>query len=216
MIELDLNVASFRVILKAVSEENQKAQVRAINYAAKKVRTEASKQIRAQINLPAKYVNENLYIARYAKEGKPEAAIIGRSRHTRLMRYGGKIVTAPAPYGRTGDKLRGIPVGRKAAGISFRVKKGAAKTMKKAFAIPLQSTAAVASDGKDLFGAFIRIGHTKTPASWGKYSYKGKLKHLYGPSVHQLFRRIRHELVPMAYQQFEKEYTRLMKLKLRS
>lgn len=207
MIEVDLDYEQFRIFARELTRESAKATAHAINYAAKRVRTEGSKRIRAQVNLPAKYVNENLAVRRFATPDKPEAIISGRVRATRLARYNAKGLTAHAPYGRKGDALRGIPAGRKHAGVSVRVKKGAAKKMRKGILIPLQrgrrgakENAWIDEGGDKLFGIFIRTG-------------KGKkdLKHLYGPSVDQLWRRERAELIPMATRLTGREYVRLMR-----
>ena len=210
MIDVKLYEAEARLALSSLSQESAKAAVRAINHAAKRIRTEGSKRIRAQVDLPAKYVNDKLQITQYATEAKPVAAISGRIRATRLARYKAKGLTAPAPYGRTGDALRGIPAGRKHAGVAVGVKKGAKKKIKRFFLIPLQrgpkgakQGAWIQEDEEKLFGVFLRTG-------------KGKkdIKHLYGPSVHQLWRRVRGELTPLAMELVAREYTRLMKAKL--
>lgn len=165
----------------------EKAQMRAVNRVASKTRTAASKAIRQQVRLPASYVNQNLTVTRKATINQPEAVISGRKRPTRLARYGAKQMTKAAK-GAAGDMTRGIAPGRKQAGVSVAVKKGGSrKKMRKAFLIPLQ--------GSGEMGVFVRTGPGKKD-----------IRHLYGPSVDQVFRGIRTELQPEIRRNLVSEY----------
>jgi hypothetical protein len=150
----------------------EKASFRAVNRVATKTRTAASKGIREKVRLTAGYVNENLKLASKATRANPTAIISARMRPTRLGRYGAKQLSKAAPRAR-GDERRGIGTGRKQAGVSVHVsRKSQRKKMGGAFLLPLKNT--------DLMGVFVRTGPGRKD-----------IKHLYGPSVDQLFRRWR-------------------------
>ena len=173
--------------LKGAVKAVETAQTRALNRVASKTRTAASKAIRQQVKLPASYVNQNLTITKKATATQPEAVISGRKRPTRLARYGAKQMTRVA-RGSAGDMVRGIAAGRKQAGVSVAVRKGGArKKMRKAFLIPLQ--------GSGEMGVFVRTGRGKKD-----------IKHLYGPSVDQVFRGVRSELKPEIRRNLVSEY----------
>lgn len=186
--------------LRAVAGESVTATMRAVNYAAKRARTEASRQIRDQINLPARYVNENLKIEFKATRARLRSVISARTRPTRLARYGAKQLTRKAKGPAKGDPLRGIASGRKQAGVSVSVKRGGSRRkMRKAFLVPLRRGRMPGETSN--MGVFIRTGRGKKD-----------IKHLYGPSVDQLFRRIREELAPSIRIDLASEYARQMDL----
>ncbi|MBE0454838.1 MAG: phage tail protein [Roseovarius sp.] len=155
--------------LRGIRGAMEKASFRAVNRIASKTRTAASKGIRSQVRLPASYVNENLKVTKKANSKNPTATISARVRPTRLARYGAKQMTKAAPRAR-GDSRRGIGAGRKQGGVSVHVSRQRSRAkMGKAFLIPLKNT--------DMFGVFVRMGPGQK-----------NIKHLYGPSVDQLFR----------------------------
>ena len=174
-------------LLKGAVSALEKAQMRAVNRVASKTRTAASKAIRQQVKLPASYVNQNLTVTKKATITQPEAVISGRKRPTRLARYGAKQMTRVA-RGAAGDMVRGIASGRKQAGVSVAVRKGGArKKMRKAFLIPL--------NGSGEMGVFVRTGRGKKD-----------IKHLYGPSVDQVFNSVRNDLKPEIRRNLVSEY----------
>ncbi len=174
----------------------EKAQMRAVNRVASKTRTAGSKAIRKEVKLPASYVNQNLKVTRKASTSQPVAVITGRKRPTRLARYGAKQMSRSSKSAE-GDASRGIASGRKQAGVSVAVKKsGGRKKMRKAFLIPLKSAGTV--------GVFVRTGKGK----------KG-IKHLYGPSVDQVFRAVRRDLKPEIRRNLVTEYERQLSNALR-
>lgn len=90
--------------------------------------------------------------------------------------------------GAAGDMVRGIASGRKQAGVSVAVRKGGArKKMRKAFLIPL--------NGSGEMGVFVRTGRGKKD-----------IKHLYGPSVDQVFNSVRNDLKPEIRRNLVSEY----------
>lgn len=173
--------------IRAVIRANEKAQYRAVNRVASKTRTAASKAIRDQVRLKARYVNENLKITQKASTRLPEAKISARIRPTRLARFGPKQVTRSAP-GARGDSLRGIGPGRKQAGVSVSVqRRGRRRKMRGAFLMPLRNT--------NKMGVFVRTGLGR-----------GDIRHLYGPSVDQVFRSVRSDIQPDVRRELRKEF----------
>ena len=157
------------------------AQYRAINQVAAKTMTRARRAITSQVRLSASYVRERMTLQRANRE-KPSAVIRARQRPTRLATYGAAQLTRVAAEA-GGDALRGIPAGRKQAGVSVGVKKsGGRKKMRGAFLVPLRAGNVGGGNG---LGVFVRTG----PA-------RRDIKHLYGPSVDQLFNGVAETLTP--------------------
>ncbi|MFT3758432.1 phage tail protein [Thauera sp.] len=154
-----------------------RAEYRAVNAVASTTMTAARRGIAAEINLPASYIGQQMSL-RKARQSKPEAEIRVRVRHVRLARFAARQLTAPVKhmYRSVGDPSRGIPWGRKSAGVSVKVKRaGSREAMRGAFLLPLRAGNA---DGGNGMGIFIRVGRAK-----------GAIEHKYGPSPDQLFRR---------------------------
>ena len=108
------------------SKDNEKAiraaASKAINKVTRDARVKASKEIRKQVNLPARYVapgNKNLYVSEKASPGSLQGKITARGRPTSLARF-----------------VRGRPREGK-AGIYVEVAPGRARFMKRAFLIRL-------------------------------------------------------------------------------
>lgn len=204
MIEIEAKgLQRLRRTLQGLQQDSHRSMVMAVNYAARRGRTEGGREIRRQVNLKAPYVNENLKVSRQAKQSDPEpyAVISGRVRPVRLARYGARQLTQRGPYAR-GDLLRGIKSGRKQAGVSVKVKPGGRpRKMRKAFLVPLKR--GKMPGDKTNMGVFIRTGKDKNA-----------IRHLYGPSVDQVFSRIRSELSPAIRQDLASEYSRLLRAKV--
>lgn len=175
----------------------EKARVRATNRVANKTRTAANKEIRNRVRLKSAYVNQHLRLFRKATNEKPVAIITARRRPTRLARYGAKQLVKPAKSNRArGDASRGIPAGKRQAGVSVLVNRsGSRRRMRKAFLVPLRNTG--------LEGVFIRDG-----------GGKNDIRHLYGPSVDQLFKSVRQDLKPLIRRELVKEYKAQMRFAL--
>lgn len=147
-------------------------QARALNRAAERGRTAAKREIVAQVSLKASYVLDRLSI-RKASAGDPVAVIATTVRGISLINYGARQLTRAAKRAK-GDALRGISAGRKQAGVSVAVGSRGRRKMPGAFMVP--RLAGKVSGGNDM-GVFIRVG-----------SGRKDIKHLYGPSVDQVFR----------------------------
>lgn len=174
-------------LVKGTVTALEKAEFRTVNRVASKTRTAGSKEIRSRVNLKAAYVNTHLRLYKKATAGNPRAVITARKRPTRLARYGAKQITRTAK-GAVGDTLRGIPAGKKQGGVSVQVGKGGGRrNMGKAFLVPLKTSS--------LMGVFIRTG-----------SGRDDIRHLYGPSVDQVFKSVREDLKPTIRQEMVKEF----------
>jgi hypothetical protein len=222
MIYLDVTSANVVGLSSRFQKAELQSRVRAVNYAAKKLYTASVREITSQVNLKPKYVRDRLKIKQQATRSRPEAIIEGRKRETRLATYGARGLTtkvkgrklstkrkkrgmsaanmaAAQMRGYKGDQLRGIPVGRKHAGVSVKVRKqGSRIKVKKMFLVPLSNQ----GDGPSRFGVFRRIAPGKG---------KGTIKHLYGPSVNQLFKRVANQARNAVERDFQAEYLRLLK-----
>lgn len=163
-----------------------RAGYRAINKVARKYNTHSLRAIVGKIALSRAYVQSRMSLS-LATATNQVAVISARRRPTTLARFNSKQLTRSAPNAK-GDALRNISAGRKQAGISVKVKRdGSRKQMRGAFFIPLN---AGKDEGGNGMGVFIREG-------------KGKkdFRHLYGPSVDQLFRGMIPELEPVIGQE---------------
>lgn len=195
------------------------SQYRVLNRIADKTQRAAQRHIVSSVNLSAAYVAERL-VVHPAGPRQPYASIIGRSRPTRLMTYGAKLVTKPAPRAK-GDTLRRIAAGQKAAGVSVAVKRGGSrKTLPGAFLIPLR---AGKEEGGNGFGVFVRHGSAahlaakRNPAvRVGKHrAGAGQLRQLYGPSIDQMFGVLIPGLIPEIEADLDGELIRQIEIDVR-
>lgn len=192
-----------------------RAIYRGINKVANKAFTRGRSEISSQVNLSASYVRDRMDMSP-ASPGRFVAVISARMRNTTLSTYGARQATRKAKRAK-GDARRGIAAGSKQAGISVAVKRGGGrKRMPGAFLIPLR---AGKDDGGNGMGVFIREGgmaHAQSIVSpeirVGKNRWKkgtplnrvksrvtgsaGVLRHLYGPSVYQVFRQVIADIAP--------------------
>lgn len=152
--------------VRSIPNQAQRAAVTAVNRTVVEAQTDATSEMEGRVNLPASYVRGKLRIVR-ATVSNPAGAVAIRRRAIRLARFGAQQLSEPAPRAK-GDRLRGIPKGRKQGGISVQVSKGR-KVKRSAFMLPLLN-------GNGM-GVFVRTGPGRKD-----------VKHLYGPSPDQLFR----------------------------
>ena len=157
----------------------------AVNVVSLTVRKKSIDQTHAELNLSRDYIEARIARAE-AKGATARARITSEVRGATLQRFGAQQEVAPVNWSnsriealghefgkwpgwtyRKGDASRGIAEDKKAAGVSVDVNRKGAKTITSAFTMPLKN-----SNGT---GVFRREG--------------GEVKHLYGPSVYQVFRR---------------------------
>lgn len=192
---LDKLRAATRAI-KHYPEKVAAAATEAANEVAERVMKTAQRDIVARYNLSKRYVDERFYFKKASSRNR-EAYVAARVRWTRLARFAAKQETVPAP-GAKGDPLRGIPQGRKQAGVSFQVlRQGKRHTVRRAFLIPLRSGSRNGANGMGIFWRDMPgqgVGHVERglieeEVNTHRRGWRGsQIKHLYGISVHQSFK----------------------------
>lgn len=158
--------------VRAIPEAVNRATFRAVNSVAAKSMTASRRDIGEELNLPQGYLREQMTLFK-ARPKATVAEVRFRVRAVRLARFAALQLTKPAPRAK-GDSSRGIPRGRKAAGVSVKVKRrGGRRRMPGGFLIPLSGTIDGISNG---VGVFIRTGKGRR-----------EIKHLYGPRPSDYF-----------------------------
>lgn len=149
-----------------------KAAQDALNETADRTYDLASDRITTGINLSDDYLRRRMTVE-HASGSKLEASITAtgsRAMMTRLATYDAAIVIVPRKTTRASRAKGVLPLnGGRQAGVSVTVTRGATKMGKDMFMLPLRTGAVLG----EKFGVFRREGK--------------KLKHLFGPSVYQLF-----------------------------
>ncbi|HRQ59780.1 MAG TPA: phage tail protein [Azoarcus taiwanensis] len=188
--------------LRKLPDENRRALARAVNQVVAKVATQSRRDIGAQINLPQSYIREQMTVSK-AGYDRPVASIRMRMRAVRLARFAAKQLTVQAKHRNVrklkGDAMRGIAAGRKAAGTSVSIVRGARTKRKAGFLVPLRAGQAQG----DNLGVFVRTG--KGPKD---------IEHKYGPSPDQLFRRWAEEQTPDIQQMLLEAYDSQLRYEL--
>lgn len=181
-----------------VPQTVRRAAMRAVNYATARARTSASKAIRRDVALPARYLSGaegRLQITERAKLSSLESNIVGRRRPTSLARYSRGSVLSQ-------DKQR------RSKGVKVTVKPGVAKFIRRGFLIKLRGAGgelnniglAVRTDGGPPRGAF-------KPKKLSENLYL-----LYGLSVDVLFRRAVDPISPDILNNLQNEFARQLSL----
>lgn len=170
----------------------------AINTTARRTRAESARQIRQQVNFPARYLsdgqNGRLAVSQYAKGTTLEAKIAGRERPTSLARF-----------------ARGTPESsRRQGGVNVGVKPGSSRWMGKAFLLRLPQGSTL-TDTQYNLGLAIRLKPGESVQN-KKFMVRlgGGLYLLYGPSVNQVFREVAEDAAPDAADFLEREFVRLL------
>lgn len=175
-------LAAAKNLLANLDANSTRALVRAVNHAAAKARTLGARLIRDEVKLPAAYVNERLRVDQRASATDPTAMISGRGRATQLSRFGAKQLTTKAK----------LPGKRRLAGARVEVKPGQQKVMPGAWLMKQKG-------GNT--GLMVRTGPNRDD-----------YKPLYGPSIDQLWRNIREQVVPEVSDIMLAEFIRQMEL----
>lgn len=169
---------------------------RAVNKTVQRTRAASAREIRRQVNLPARYVsgqNGRLRITKLATGNDLEGKIAGRERPTSLARF-----------------LVGN--GRSHGGANVQVKPGTVRRIPRAFPIKLRAGAADI-DTKFNLGLAIRLRPGETIRNKRQFvKLASNLYLLYGPSVNQVFASVANEEAPDAAIFLEQEFSRLMDL----
>lgn len=188
-------------LLQGLDSQSRKlAAVRAINKAARDARAAAAREIRDQVNLPARYVSpaqKRLYVSKQAQKSSLEARITAQGRATSLAQF----VSGGARKGQRG--------------VYVEVAPGKARMMKKAFVIPLRRGNEF-TDTKYNLGLAIRLrpGERLQNKTFARRIESG-LYLLYGPSVSQIFRAndgsgVATDMAPEVANKLSDEFLRLL------
>lgn len=198
---------------------SERAAYRSVNAVLSKVTTAARRDIASKINLPQGYITDQMHSTK-ATAADPKAMLRIRRRGIGLARFAAIQLTKPAPRAK-GDPLRKIARGRKQAGVSVKVlSKGSRKTLRGAFLLPMRAGKINGGNG---FGLFIRDGRAGPRLDYEgqkgmdmqKYKWRGNIRHLYGPSPDQLFRRWRADSIPNIKRMLAETYASQLRYELR-
>lgn len=169
----------------------ERAAVRAINKTVPWARTRSAREIRKQVNFPARYLSGQdgrLDITERARTGNLEGRITARQRPTSLARF-------------VSNRTR-------RRGIRVTVKPGTARYIKRGFLLPLRGA------GGDLNNMGLAI-RTNGAAPKGAYKPKKIFDNVwlvYGPSVDQVFKTVREDVAEDSADYLEAEFNRLLDL----
>lgn len=170
----------------------------AVNKSLDKTRTASARLIQLQVNFTARYLSPSegrLKVARKASGKNLEGSIVGQHRPTSLARF-----------------VRGNATPNR-AGVTVEVKPGSARFLKRAFLIKLRAGTASIETQHNL-GLAIRLKHGETISNKRQMvKISGNLYLLYGPSVDQVFNKVRDDVAPDALTFLEDEFFRLMAMR---
>lgn len=182
--------------LDDIPAEIRRAAMQAVNRTVTRTRTASAREMRRQVNFPARYLSGEdgrLAITKKATDADLEGVITGRFRPTSLARFA-----------RTKTVRK--------AGVSVEVAPGFARFMKRAFLIRLRSGSA-ALDTQSNLGLAIRLRPGEAIQNKRKMiQVQGNLYLLYGPSVSQVFAGVADDEVAEAGDFLEQEFLRLMEI----
>lgn len=183
-----------------------RAASRAINGVARQYRTKGAREIRNQVNLPARFVSpsgKGFYISEAASPASLQSKITARGRPTSLARF---VKGRPRPGN---------------AGVHLEVSPGRARFMRRAFVLNLRGTGGSTDPELANKGLAIRLRpgerlRNKVDA----LPFSGadrRLYLLYGPSVDQVFRSrdgtgVANDMVPEIERDLTSEFLRLLEL----
>jgi hypothetical protein len=175
----------------------------AVNTTARHARAVLARDIRDQVNLPARYVSESekrLYVAKTATSERAEAVIRASGRPTSLARYAKNPSTS-----------------QRGAGVLVEVAPGRARLMRKAFFLRLPR-GRVLSDTQFNLGLAIRLRPGERVMNKVRMvRMSSGLYLLYGPSVDQVFRAndgsgVASDRADYLSRKLEAEFVRLLEL----
>lgn len=179
---------------EAISDDIKLMAARAINYSAKRSRTESSRRMREEVNFPAGYLtgdNGRLTISVPAVPGLLQAKITGRFTPTSLSRF---VKGSRAP-------------GK--AGVTVQIEPGHAVRLKRAFMLRLpQGRTYNGETYNEMVAVRLQKGETLRNKIRAVQSKNG-LHFLFGPSVDQVFRTVAEAVSPQAQEWMEQEFLRL-------
>lgn len=183
--------------LQDMSSGMQMNLVRAVNRTIAWSRTQASAEIRKQVNFSASYLSPSagrLSVTQMATGNDISAIVTGRHRPTSLARF--------ASNARMGFQR----------GARISVQPGLSSFLPRAFFIPLR---AGNSETKNNMGLAIRLPEGQIPSRAYKPTALSKGTWLlYGPSIDQVFDDVAMEIAPATADYLENEFFRLTRVGL--
>lgn len=197
LVKVDLSaIESLTGALESVDAASVgKLAMSVVNSAVDAAYDTARQRMTRAINLTDSYVQERMVVKHAKSANDVTASIVASGASTAmtiLARYQARQIVKPVknPARSKGDQLfaRNIAPTYKSAGISVEVTRGSRKTIANAFYMPLRNAEKV--------GVFMRTGK-------GRDDYK----HLYGPSVYQLFKHCSTDLAVELTDELEEKLT---------
>ena len=188
--------------LRMDSAEIRRAAAIAVNRIARDGRALAAREIRDQVNLPAKYLTPaggRLTVIQRATAANPTSVIRGRGRPTSLAQY---VQGNPKPS---------VP------GVYLEVAPGRVRFMSRAFLIRLRSGGEL-TDTKFNMGLAIRLRKGERLSNKTNFTKtKDGLYLMYGPSVDQVFlsndgKGVAAEIAPDLVGRLQREFERTLRL----
>lgn len=172
--------------IEEIPENIRRAAMRAVNKTADRARAASAREMRNQVNFPARYLSSEgrLQVTRKASLNNLEAVVTGRQVPTSLARF-----------------VQGTP--KRGQGVRVEVKPGAARYMKRAFLMKLKNN-----------NVGLAMRTTGGPPS-GAYKPKKITDNLwlvYGPSIDQVFRTVAEDVSEPMADYLEGEFARLLDL----
>lgn len=190
-VEVDIKgIGSLDGFFRGVNQAAERAETLAVSNASRWARSEASRQIRSQVNFTVSYLNDAGRLERVFKSGGKEATITGRHRATSL---------ANPVFNRT-QPFFGRP--KKGSKIRVRVaKRGPGHTFTNAFFLPLKNSNV---------GLAVRTPDGRPPSAGAKPIFGGSAHLLYGPSVGQVAFDVFPDIAPDVGERLSNEFLRQM------
>lgn len=152
----------------------------AVNEVLTRFERDALGGMTADYGLTPAYVRSKTDVRLAESAVNPRAEMVTRGDLTILGRFPLRQLTQPARGKAKGDPSRGIPPGRKQAGVEAAIRRSAPAARDKWFTMRLRAGAAPGAN----IGVFVRATGRKAP------------KHIYGPAPYSLFRFQRDQRAP--------------------
>lgn len=152
----------------------------AVNEVITRFQRDALGGMTADIGLTPAYVKSKTDLRLAESAVNPKAEMVTRGDLTILGRFPLRQLTQPARRKAKGDPSRGIPAGRKQAGVEAAIRRSAPAARDKWFTMRLRAGSAPG----DNVGVFVRA------------TGRDKPKHIYGPAPYSLFRFQRDQRAP--------------------
>lgn len=188
-VEVDIKgLGTLDAFFKSVGAAAERAEPLAVSNASRWARSEASRQIRSQVNFSVSYLNSDGRLERVVKAGGKEATITGRHRATSLAN---PVFNKTQPF-------FGRP--KKGAKVRVRVtKRGPGHTFTNAFFLPLKN---------GNVGLAMRTPDGRPPSAGAKPIFGGSAHLLYGPSVGQVAFDVFPDIAPEVGERLASEFVR--------